>query len=885
MSFKIGQSVRVKDDLGVIKFVGTTSFAPGVWYGIELQQPRGKNNGSVQGVKYFDCKQDDSSFYGVFVREGMLNQVNGTGEKDSFQLNQIIVKLQTKLKTVTSESAEYRNNFWMLQTELEKKLKLIGDLESKLEMQNVNNDFLQLVKLQLEEKLQDLAAKYQELSKEFDLIQEELEVNREIEKEMELANIDEFTPREIKLIVERNRRVEDTLALLMERSQATETKLRAELSDLQARLTHAEDVEKKLEKSESTIAILQERIETFADMEKMMERLTVENDELNNKIKNLTTTINELNEINELDKNLEEDMRQTEIELRQEIEEFKKVVGEDQLKIGKLQEEITKQKQEAERQISRGTTPTVPESELFSLRQTISELKLRSRADAVQLRLVKGRYEVLLDKRVTNADLGYRSLMDLLLTLKVYLLDMVILQEFVPDKCLHQKIVRTLLSADSQFFELLITILEHNYDMEGIETSLAAIKTELDKLGPAFDKAVSVLLSDDLSEGVLSELQLNLQSIQLFAAKCSSILDLGFHSTRLRLGTRECFRNLKFSNMLKGSFLTDASRYLKSRVDDSHREAIDNVIKKSQEFKSKAEGAGQDIHLAANVKFRSSDVDFQKQVDMNQLLEVYLVLKHDNLEVPSEAIQEFLDHSSLEDIDYAFEVEVLEVGFPSVYEYTPAAIPDTKQDHEALGRLQEVIDLREREINDLRLNINLLEQNMLSLASQNSLKVTELNQTLDALKFQEQRHLDTIAKLEQEKKDLLKELDLVEQSTPKTIEFKNLASQKEYNSTVTVMEKIIHLKNVAKKADADEQFDWLRDTHKSKPFWTEPTPLQQLSRELRSIALDIKPILINPTNKYVWKKLTNQPKFINLVNEERYAKYNSIKSNLFDQVL
>ncbi|RCK62649.1 hypothetical protein Cantr_09500 [Candida viswanathii] len=851
MSFKIGQSVRVKDDLGVIKFIGATNFAPGVWYGIELQQPRGKNNGSVQGVKYFDCKQDDSSFYGVFVREGMLNQVNGTGERDSSQLNQIIVKLQTKLKAVSSESAEYRNNFLTLQTELEKKLKLIGDLESQLEMQNVNNDFLQLAKLELEEKLQDLTAKYQDLSKEFDLIQEELEVNREIEKEMELANIDEFTPREIKQIVERNRRVEDTLALLTERSQATETKLRAELSDLQARLTHAEDVEKKLEKSESTIGILQERIDTFADMEKMMERLTVENDELNSKIKNLTITINELNEINELDKNLEEDMRQTEMELRQEIEGFKKVIEEDQLKIDKLQEEITKQKQEAERQISRGATPTVPDSELISLRQTISELKLRSRTDAVQLKLVKGRYEVLLGKRVTSADFSYRSLMDLILTLKVYRLDMVILQEFIPDKCLHQKIVRTLLSADSQFFQLLITILEHNYDMEDLETSVAAIKAELDKLGPAFDKAVSVLLSDDLSEGVLSELQLNLCSIQLFASKCSSILDLGFHSTRLRLGTRECFRNLKFSNMLKASFLMDASRYLKSKLDDSqldHKGAIENVIKKCQEFKSKAEGAGQDIDLAANVDCKSSDVDFQKQVDLSRILDVYLLLKHDNLEVTSEVLQQFLEHASLEDIDYAFEVEILEGDVPSVYEYTPAAIPDTKQDHEALGRLQEVIDLREREINDLRLNINLLEQNMLSLASQSSSKVTELNQTLDSLKIQEQRHLDTIAKLEQEKKDLLKELDLVEQSTPKTIEFKNLPSQKEYNNTVTVMEKIIHLKNVARKAGTDEQFDWLRDTPKSKPIWAKPTPLQQLSRELRSIALDIKPIPINPTN-------------------------------------
>lgn len=62
MSFEIGQSVVVKNDIGSIKYIGTTKFAPGVWYGIELLQPKGKNNGSVQGVKYFDCKEDDTVF-------------------------------------------------------------------------------------------------------------------------------------------------------------------------------------------------------------------------------------------------------------------------------------------------------------------------------------------------------------------------------------------------------------------------------------------------------------------------------------------------------------------------------------------------------------------------------------------------------------------------------------------------------------------------------------------------------------------------------------------------------------------------------------------------------------------------------------------------------
>ena len=289
-------------------------------------------------MKYFDCKQDsDGGFYGVFVRESMLNHGDVTSDKDASQLNQIILKLQAKLKAASNESAEYRNNFMALQSNFEKKLEIISDLQAKLEMQNVNNDFLQVVKQELEDKIQEWSTKYNELSKEFELVKEELEVTREIEKEIELANVDEFTSRDIQIIVERNRQMEGTVALLTERSETTEKKLREELNDLQKRITNNEEVEKKLTKAESTILILQERIDTFADMEKMVERLTVENDELNSKIKNLSTTINEFHEIQELDRNLEEDMRQIESGLREEIESYKSLIHEYELKINQLE--------------------------------------------------------------------------------------------------------------------------------------------------------------------------------------------------------------------------------------------------------------------------------------------------------------------------------------------------------------------------------------------------------------------------------------------------------------------------------------------------------------------------------------------------------------------
>ncbi|KAJ3162016.1 hypothetical protein HDU86_005714 [Geranomyces michiganensis] len=68
----IGTQVKVNGGVGVVRYADATSFAPGLWVGVELSEPNGKNDGSVQNVRYFECRPG----YGVFVRPSQLRRLD-----------------------------------------------------------------------------------------------------------------------------------------------------------------------------------------------------------------------------------------------------------------------------------------------------------------------------------------------------------------------------------------------------------------------------------------------------------------------------------------------------------------------------------------------------------------------------------------------------------------------------------------------------------------------------------------------------------------------------------------------------------------------------------------------------------------------------------------
>ncbi|XP_021247469.1 CAP-Gly domain-containing linker protein 4 isoform X2 [Numida meleagris] len=65
------------NEMGTIRYIGPTDFAPGVWLGLELRSAKGKNDGSVGEKRYFTCKQN----HGVLVRPSRVTYRGINGAK------------------------------------------------------------------------------------------------------------------------------------------------------------------------------------------------------------------------------------------------------------------------------------------------------------------------------------------------------------------------------------------------------------------------------------------------------------------------------------------------------------------------------------------------------------------------------------------------------------------------------------------------------------------------------------------------------------------------------------------------------------------------------------------------------------------------------------
>ncbi|CAN9502001.1 unnamed protein product [Ophioblennius macclurei] len=78
---KVGSLVEVigKGQRGTVAYIGTTLFASGKWVGVILDEAKGKNDGTVQGKRYFTCEES----HGIFVRQSQIQLVDDGADTTS----------------------------------------------------------------------------------------------------------------------------------------------------------------------------------------------------------------------------------------------------------------------------------------------------------------------------------------------------------------------------------------------------------------------------------------------------------------------------------------------------------------------------------------------------------------------------------------------------------------------------------------------------------------------------------------------------------------------------------------------------------------------------------------------------------------------------------
>lgn len=69
--WEIGDRCQIGGRAGSVVFIGYTGFAPGEWIGVVLDEPSGKNDGSVDGQRYFKCEPN----HGLFCKASKLERL------------------------------------------------------------------------------------------------------------------------------------------------------------------------------------------------------------------------------------------------------------------------------------------------------------------------------------------------------------------------------------------------------------------------------------------------------------------------------------------------------------------------------------------------------------------------------------------------------------------------------------------------------------------------------------------------------------------------------------------------------------------------------------------------------------------------------------------
>ncbi|KAI5948911.1 NIP100 [Candida theae] len=863
MRFQIGDHVKVKGELGVIKYIGDTEFAPGTWFGVELERPIGKNDGSVKGVRYFHCR--NSGLYGVFVKEERLE----VSDSRSITLRGDSVEhLQGQLRATLHANALCEKELKVLENRLEDQMHLHQQLESKLEMQSIDNQYLQEAKDTLETKVAELTKNYQSLQKDYAVVLEELEIGKEIENELQFVDAEEFSPGEIKLLIERGRLNEKIKEELNTKVRAQDTQLSEMSNQLQTYNTKLHDLSTDLSNKISEVSALKEKLESLSDLEQMTEQLTMENGELLSKIESLEQSLEELNELHTLDAKIEASLQKNEQSLKHEIEHLRGVISKDKDKIKQLESQLSSPMKQPIPDMKENNFQSTSEhaADLKRMELKLSKTEQKYRQCALELQVCESKSKIYAERVKfhfpTSVDVNY---IDLIYDMKAQseILDNLYAYPGHDETFVFYKYA---VARIRHFCQTVVVILEYNYAHDCSRYLFNHSQAYSNQVHVLIEELKSFLVDHDAAdsqflEAVHDHLKQGLDLCHEYVSK--------LHRDNTEVSyLREHGSLIKHIEFILTKFLSYLNGLASLRgVDGSLSLLIESIKSIKSSYDKLIQHALSDHHLDnVSIKYPSPSIAHL----MSSTTEVSFELIGSKT-IDSKRVDEL--HKAWEkctELEVSTDQSIADAETESIYDYVKTSL--VAEETDSTGSRTDNLDAKEallskdKEISDLKLNISLLEQNMKLFTKKTLDQIQRLENSVSSISAESEDKSSQISKLQEENQSLRN------QSQFYGVNLDDIESQRAFDEKIERIERLIELRERATNSPNDESLSWLPFPKRSK-VWQNRTYLQCLSNDIRNLATQTQFICIDSMENQKWTPQNTTPRYINACIDEQFTRY------------
>ncbi|XP_052417701.1 dynactin subunit 1a isoform X2 [Carassius gibelio] len=330
------------------------------------------------------------------------------------------LKEMEKYKIQLEQLQEWKSKMQEQQNELQKQLKEakkearealeakdrymeeMADTADAIEMATLDKEMAEERAESLQQEVEALKEKVEELSMDLEILKHEIE---------EKGSDGAASSYHVKQLEEQNARLKEALVRMRDLSSSEKqehVKLQKQMekknSELETLRAQKEKLQEEMKQAEDTIDELKEQVDASLGAEEMVETLTERNLDLEEKVRELRETVSDLEAINEMNDELQENARETELELREQLDLAGARVREAQKRVEAAQEtvadyqqtiskyrELTTHLQEVNRELTNQQSSSAeqlqqPTTELFDFKIKFAETKAYAKAIEMELR-------------------------------------------------------------------------------------------------------------------------------------------------------------------------------------------------------------------------------------------------------------------------------------------------------------------------------------------------------------------------------------------------------------------------------------------------------------------------------------------------------------------